>query len=522
VYGQLATNDRSKHWFRWLSAAVCLLAASAAQAQLRVASWNVTNYNGGRVADIQTSVYGVYQGRSMSPDVIIAQEFINAAAVTTFKNALNSAAGSPGDWAATTFVDGPDTDSTCFYRTSKVTLLEVVTVATGGVSPNHPRNIMRYDVRLVGYTSAGATLACYSTHMKAGDTGDDQSRRLLEAQRIRANAQTLDPAWQFVLGGDFNIPSSAQAAYDELVSDQPNNAGRFFDPINTPGAWNNNSNYTFVHTQDPIGAGGMDDRFDQILVKETLLDGDGFDYIGEPAIPYSSTTWNDPNHSYRAWGNDGTSFNSTLTTTGNTMVGAAIAQSLINVAVDAGHLPVFLDLRVPPEVGSDTTIDFGEVPQSSSAQKTLTVWNDGNVTLWTTSGIADLHYGLTASAGFSAPGGQFADSAGGTVNQHTLTMDTAVLGPKSGTLTIASNAPDQPSRQVTLLGTVIPGWQTGDLNCDGDVNGFDIDPFVLALTNATNYHLAYPNCDRNLADCDHDGLVNGFDIDPFIQLIIGK
>jgi len=32
----------------------------------------------------------------------------------------------------------------------------------------------------------------------------------------------------------------------------------------------------------------------------------------------------------------------------------------------------------------------------------------------------------------------------------------------------------------------------GDLNCDGAVNNFDIDPFVLALTDATAYAAAWP------------------------------
>jgi len=59
----------------------------------------------------------------------------------------------------------------------------------------------------------------------------------------------------------------------------------------------------------------------------------------------------------------------------------------------------------------------------------------------------------------------------------------------------------------------------GDLNCDGVVNNFDIDPFTLALTNPAGYAAAYPNCDRMLADCNHDGVVNNFDIDPFVKLL---
>jgi hypothetical protein len=64
-------------------------------------------------------------------------------------------------------------------------------------------------------------------------------------------------------------------------------------------------------------------------------------------------------------------------------------------------------------------------------------------------------------------------------------------------------------------------WTAGDLNCDGLINAFDIDPFVLALTDPAAYGLAYPNCDFLLADTDGDGLVNACDIDPFVILLTG-
>jgi hypothetical protein len=64
-------------------------------------------------------------------------------------------------------------------------------------------------------------------------------------------------------------------------------------------------------------------------------------------------------------------------------------------------------------------------------------------------------------------------------------------------------------------------FQTGDLNCDGVINGYDIDPFVLALTDPAAYASAYPGCDYMLADVNHDGAVNGYDIDPFVLLLTG-
>lgn len=59
----------------------------------------------------------------------------------------------------------------------------------------------------------------------------------------------------------------------------------------------------------------------------------------------------------------------------------------------------------------------------------------------------------------------------------------------------------------------------GDLNCDGVVNNFDIDPFVLALSDPPGYAAAYPSCDRSGADIDGDGDVTNFDIDPFVAML---
>jgi hypothetical protein len=75
---------------------------------------------------------------------------------------------------------------------------------------------------------------------------------------------------------------------------------------------------------------------------------------------------------------------------------------------------------------------------------------------------------------------------------------------------------------VTSLDNVTlqtPLSAAGDVNCDGVVNNFDIDPFVLALTNPSSYAAAFPDCDINNADVNADGAVNNFDIDPFVACL---
>lgn len=59
----------------------------------------------------------------------------------------------------------------------------------------------------------------------------------------------------------------------------------------------------------------------------------------------------------------------------------------------------------------------------------------------------------------------------------------------------------------------------GDVNCDFWINNFDIDAFVLALSDDIAFYWEYPACDIRSADMNDDGAVNNFDIDPFIECI---
>lgn len=435
--------------------------AGRADAQLRVVAWNISNYTGARTAEIQTVTYGVNaaNGQTMRPDVILLQEIASQVALNAMVSALNTAPGSPGDWAGATYNNGPDLDNALVYRTSKLSYLGRVLILTGGGSPNPPRDVYRYNMKVVGYNATSANIAMYSSHMKAQDSGgDDDLRRRTEAQAIRSDAQSLPAGWNFVYGGDTNIQTSSAAEYQDMVGSQANNLGRFFDPINRPGSWNNTASFAVIHTQDPSGSGGMDDRHDQVLLGASLIDGAGMDYIGNQSIPYNLSNWNDPNHSYRAWGNDGSSMNLPMTTTGNTFVGAAIAQAIRDCAVNGGHIPVFLDLKMPAKITTNvTTINFGQVQQNDSATQNLTVSHDGNTGLWTVAGLQNLSFSFAASTGFTAPGGSFSRTPGSAGSVHSITMNTSSLGVKNGTITITSNDPDQPTRVINVTGEVVSG-----------------------------------------------------------------
>ncbi len=62
----------------------------------------------------------------------------------------------------------------------------------------------------------------------------------------------------------------------------------------------------------------------------------------------------------------------------------------------------------------------------------------------------------------------------------------------------------------------------GDANCDGLVNFFDVDPFVLALFNLSHYEADFCGGDVCTADTDCSGAVNFLDIDTFVECLFGN
>ena len=94
----------------------------------------------------------------------------------------------------------------------------------------------------------------------------------------------------------------------------------------------------------------------------------------------------------------------------------------------------------------------------------------------------------------------------------------SVSGP--GQYDVTYNAND-----VTV--TVLSPAHPGDLDCDGVVSNFDVDPFILALISSQNgvpeeYYDVYPDCDIMLADLNADGSITLFDVDPFVDLLTRK
>src|SRR5690606_10368596 len=135
---------------------------------------------------------------------------------------------------------------------------------------------------------------------------------------------------------------NTEDAYFNFIESQADNDGQAWDPLNPNGLsqnWSSNSTFAAFHTQSPHNnssgappgaiSGGLDDRFDFLLISSSLHDDVGQDYI--------------PN-SYKAYGNDGNHFNDDINDPPMIPEGSTIANAL-HAASD--HLPVYLDLTDP-------------------------------------------------------------------------------------------------------------------------------------------------------------------------------
>ncbi len=429
-----------------LALAICV-AIPVPAAALRVVTYNVLNFPGStgtsRLDDFRMVL------EEVDPDVLVVQEMLSASGMNQIlSSALNYYA--PGEYAAGPFVDGPDTDNALYYKVATVDYVSHQEIATA------LRNISEYVVRPAGYTSSDAEIRVYSLHLKAGSTSTDKSKRLAETTILRNHMNDLDAGSAFMVAGDLNIRGSSESAYQKLVGSEADNDGRVLDPINRPGYWHDSYSFADIHTQSPRTAqfgggatGGMDDRFDQILISYGLFDGEGLDYI---------------TGTYTSFGNDGLHLNQAINQGTNYAVSAAIANALHEAS---DHLPVYADFQLPARIDAPAQLAFGAYIVGTPASLPLII---GNVAV---APADELDYSIAAPAGFSAAGGYY-EIEPGEESDHAVMMDTATPGVRSGTLVVSSDDVDQPTAPVALSGIVVahaqPSLDESSVVLQGDLD----------------------------------------------------
>ncbi len=189
-----------------------------------------------------------------------------------------------------------------------------------------------------------AFIICVVSHLKAGN--DDEDLRTSMAQNTMEFLDNYDDDHNYLMMGDFNLYSHLEGAYQAYLNYE-NASLRFNDPVEQYGNWHNNSFYSAYHTQSThtssngcASTGGMDDRFDFILISNSIKDGTkDVHYIED---------------SYWGVGQDGQHFNQALNASPtNTSVPSDVLDALYH---NSDHLPIILKLYVDKTLGIHESI----------------------------------------------------------------------------------------------------------------------------------------------------------------------
>jgi hypothetical protein len=62
----------------------------------------------------------------------------------------------------------------------------------------------------------------------------------------------------------------------------------------------------------------------------------------------------------------------------------------------------------------------------------------------------------------------------------------------------------------------------GDMNCDGNVDQQDVNPFVLAVIDPLAYAVDFPNCDADRANVNGDTAIDGLDVATFVTCLLSS
>lgn len=190
----------------------------------------------------------------------------------------------------------------------------------------------------------------YVTHLKSSSGNTNQQLRLemVEAWREYIEANVDDDA-MVIFAGDFNVYSSTEPAYQLLLGSDETIP--LYDPIDAPGVWTDsgypNKEYLTQSTRTQTifndgASGGLDDRFDFILVSDNLLD--------------QSSTVHYLEDSYLALGNNGTCYNQNILDCDQ---GNDVPYSMLSsLYYMSDHLPIIMEL----ETSVDLALDVAHLP----------------------------------------------------------------------------------------------------------------------------------------------------------------
>jgi endonuclease/exonuclease/phosphatase family metal-dependent hydrolase len=344
-----------------IMAALLLLVAVLGQAQkasaqdtLRVLQYNLLYYgfntsfctSTNNNVDLKDGYLRTIVGH-LQPDIFAVNELGRGEHVAD--RLLNNVLNIDGEtkWARAAYTNTPNSSivNMLYYDQEKFGLYDEAVVAT--VLRDINLYTLYYKDEALGQGGDTTFLSCIVVHLKAGSSVSDQQTRQAEVQATMNYIIENNIRGNVFFMGDLNMKSSFEVAY-QLLTYHPNEAIRFYDPIDMPGLWFNNPDMAPFHTQSPrtgshpcFVTGGLDDRYDFIMPTKPVMDGTlGLKYI---------------EGSYRAVGQDGNRFNQNLIDPPNFSEPEEVIHALYHMS---DHLPVTLKLLATEIVTSTSDIRY--------------------------------------------------------------------------------------------------------------------------------------------------------------------
>jgi len=279
----------------------------------------------------------------VKPDIFTVNELapISSQQLLLMNNCLNVDGVNYYNKCNLSNASGSDLSNQLFYNSEKLGFVSQVNISTS------VRDIDIYKLYYKSWnlssTHDTAYVTCIVVDLKAGSASSDASERATETNTLM-NYLNLHGINNYMVMGDFNVYTSTETCYQNLINYSNANI-RFYDPVNMPGDWHSNSLFSHYHSQsthntstsDCFVTGGMDDRFDFILISNNINNGlDHFQYLSG---------------SYITVGEDGNHFNKDINYGTNNSAPDSVIQALYGMS---DHLPVTLKLRVNQTVGVNT------------------------------------------------------------------------------------------------------------------------------------------------------------------------
>ena len=285
------------------------------QENVKIMTYNLLNY-----PDVDSAIRNPNFRkviRNSNPDILVVQEMTSLAGMNGFLSNVMNAYGNV--YSMGTFIDGTDTDNGIFFRTSKFRFISNTRIRTS------LRDINEFKIVHINYPAD--TLRIFSVHLKSSGGAVNENQRASEVDSLRKFTSSLPANSFYMVVGDFNIYGDYEPAYIKLKQ-ITNGNGHFTDAITMTGSWNQ-FQYRQYHTQSPRtrgfgggSTGGMDDRFDMILMSPGIFNAGRIAYVPGTMTPY---------------GNDGNHYNDSINRRPNTAVPDSVADA-IHYASD--HIPV--------------------------------------------------------------------------------------------------------------------------------------------------------------------------------------